>query len=317
MRDTSSCIVFVITTTRITRFFDRNIFILIYRYIINNWFRYSNWNFFLNSVRYNSSFNFFRIRVLSIFMNWLKSSFLCWSLLELNLNFFSVNGWLSNFLCVVNITRDINLLSSTSLLINSFFGNWGVINNLIFFLSPFNVNVFSLLNRLNVWLNNMLIRRNCISSNTNIILNFSISFDWSKSFFDGFSGQNLNISFNFFNCRLDDVTVVDNITRNINSLSSHLIFILNIHSNWTLINNFIFSLLILRSNLFDGLVNSWLYDNSLSGWFNNLFSYDSWFTSYSFCNNFWFSCDSLSDDFWFSLNALLLNLCVLEISLHV
>ena len=317
MRDTSGCMVFIITTTRITWFFNRNIFILIYRYIINNRFRYTNRDFFLNSVRYNSSLYTFRLRILSIFMNWLKCRFLSWSLLELYLNFFSINSWLCDSLCIIYVTWNINLLSSRSLLINSFFSKWSIINDLIFFLSPFNINIFSLLDRLNIWLSNVLIGRDGIRSDINIVLNFSFSFNRRKSFCNSFSGQNLNLSSNFFNCRLNNVAIVNNITRNINSLSSGLIFILNIHSNWVLVNNLVLLLLILRSNLFDGFVNGRLYDDSLSSWFNNLFSYDSWFTCNSFCNNFWLGSNSLSDDFWFCLYTLLHNLCVLEVILHV
>lgn len=121
MRDTSSSTVIIITTTWITWFINRYIFILINRYIINNRLRYSNRYFFLYSVWNNSSSDTFRLRILSIFMDWVKGSFLCRSLIKFNLNFFSINCWLSNVLFVINISWYINSLGSTSLLVNSFF----------------------------------------------------------------------------------------------------------------------------------------------------------------------------------------------------
>lgn len=111
--------------------------------------------------------------------------------------------------------------------------------------------------------------------------------------------------------------IINNITRYINSLSSSLIFVFNIHSNRFLIYELVLLLIILWSDLFDCFVNGWLNDYSLSSWFDYLFCYNSWFTNNSFCNNLWFCCNSLSDDFWFSLNSLLLNLCVLEHILHL
>lgn len=134
MRDTSSSTIIIITIIRFTRFVNRYIFILINRYIINNWLRNSDWNFFLYSVRNNSSSDTFRLRILSTFIDWLKSSFLSRSLIKFNLNFFSINCWLSDILFVVNISWYVNSLSSTSLLVNSFFSQWSIINNLIFFL---------------------------------------------------------------------------------------------------------------------------------------------------------------------------------------
>lgn len=134
MRDTSSSTIIIITIIRFTRFVNRYIFILINRYIINNWLRNSDWNFFLYSVRNNSSSDTFRLRILSTFIDWLKSSFLSRSLIKFNLNFFSINCWLSDVLFVVNISWYVNSLSSTSLLVNSFFSQWSIINNLIFFL---------------------------------------------------------------------------------------------------------------------------------------------------------------------------------------
>ena len=161
-----------------------------------------------------------------------------------------------------------------------------------------------------------MIGRYIVSFSLNIILNFSLSFNWTKCFFNSFRWLNLNISHDFLNSRFNNVLVINNITRYINSLSSTLIFVSNIHSNRFLFNDLILLLIILRSDLFDSFVNGRLNDNSLSSWFDNLFSYNSWFTNNSFSDDLWFSCNSLSDDFWFSLNSLLHNLCVLEHILH-
>ena len=310
MRDTSSGI--IITTTRITRLFNRYIFVLVDWNIIDNWFRYSNWNFFLNGVRYNGSFDTFRLRVLSSFVDWFKSGFLSWGLVELNLNFFSVDGWLNYLLGVVNITRNIDILNSVSLLVDGFFGNWSVVDYLVLFLFPSDVDVFSLLDWLDVRLGDILVSSDVISSSVDIVLNFSFSFNWTQSFFYSFSGQNLNVGFDFFDGGLDDITVVDNITRYVDSLGSLLSFVLSFHSDWSVGNILIFSLGILGSNLFDGFINRRLDDNSLSGGLNDLVGDNSGLTSYSFSNNLWLGSNSLGNDFGLSGYSFLHNLCVLE-----
>lgn len=162
-----------------------------------------------------------------------------------------------------------------------------------------------------------MIGRYIVSLHLNIILNFSLSFNWAKSFSYSFCRLNLDISFDFLNSRLDNVLIINNISWYLNSLSFSLVFVSNIHSYRFLINKLIFLLVILRSDLFDSFVNGWLNDYSLSSWLDYLFSYNSWFTNNSFCNNLWFSCNSLGDDFRFCLNSLLHNLCVLEHILHV
>ena len=162
-----------------------------------------------------------------------------------------------------------------------------------------------------------MIGRYIVCLDLNIILNFSLSFNRTKSFSYSFCRLNLDISFNFFYSRFNNVFIINNITRYINSLSLTLIFVFNIHSYRFLINKLIILIIILRSDLFDGFVNGWLNDYSLSSWLDYLFSYNSWFTNNSFCDNFRFGCNSLGYDSRFCLNSLLHNLCVLEHILHV
>ena len=134
----NSISVFVSTTTWVAWFFNRNIFIMINRNVINNWFRVSDWLFISYLIRNNSSGNSLGSAGLGWFNDFFISSFNCWGLLELNLNSFLVNCWSGDILFVVSVSWNIDSLRSRSGLVDWFSGDWISVNDLILSLSPIN-----------------------------------------------------------------------------------------------------------------------------------------------------------------------------------
>lgn len=317
VRDTSGSTVIIIATTRVARLFHGNVLILVNRDVVDNRLGNADWNFFLDGVRNNCSSDALGLRVLSVFVDGLEGGFFGGTLVEFDLHFFSVNRRLDDVLLVVNVTRDVNGLGSASLLVDSFFGQWGVVNDLVFFLQPFNIDVLSLLDGLDVRLGDVLVGWYVVGLGLDVVLDLSFSFNRAEGFSYSFSGLDLHVSQDFLDGGFNNVLVVNNISLDVNGLGSALGFVLYIHGDRVLVDDVVFLLVILRSDLFDGFVNGGLNNYSLSSWFDYLLSHNSRFADDSFSDDLWLGRNSLSDYFRFSSNPLLHNLCVLEHILHV
>ena len=145
------------TTTWVTWFFNRNIFILWYSNIIFNWSRYTNQLFIWNGV-WNIVMSY---SLVSCSLNWSSDNLICslhWGRwLDLNLNSLLINSWSNNSLFVVSISSYINSLISTSLLNNWLSGNWISINNFVRSIYKLNLNIFFLFNWLDISLSDILV----------------------------------------------------------------------------------------------------------------------------------------------------------------
>lgn len=104
---------------------------------------------------------------------------------------------------------------------------------------------------------------------------------------------------NFWN---NDVVIVNFISLNFDSLNRSFLSIFSVLSDRVFSNKRIFLFIEGWNELFDFGINLWLNYNSLSNWFDDIFSNYSWFTNNSFSNYFWCCCVSLCNYFWFDCN---------------
>ena len=107
------------------------------------------------------------------------------------------------------------------------------------------------------------------------------------------------------------IFIVDNISFNIVSSDRFGSFILSLSVDWLSDIKFIFKFVKLRSQNFFNSVNFRLDDNSLSGWFNNLFGDYSRLSDNSFSDYSWFGRNYLSDNLWFNSHFLCSHFSIL------
>ena len=140
-----------------------------------NWSRNSNGDFIFNCIRYDVSNNLMLMAVLSRFEYRMISGVIWCRLMEPYLYFFSINSWLYNFLLVVHIAWNTNILDSMSALVNRL-SCYGIqIGNMVMFLFPVYIDFLLLLYSLNIGLGNIFISWYCVVQSLRVILNIRYS----------------------------------------------------------------------------------------------------------------------------------------------
>ena len=94
----------------------------------------------------------------------LVGSILWLGLLNLNLDSLLVNSWSHDFLFIISVSLNINSLYSGSFLNDWFSGDWVSVDNSVWSILPLNVNLFFLVDWLNISLVDSFIGRKSVRS---------------------------------------------------------------------------------------------------------------------------------------------------------
>ncbi len=228
-------------------------------------------------------------------------------LLNLNLYLLLVNSWSDNSLFVVSVSRNIDSLSSRSVLLNLLSGDWISIDNLIRRVLVVDLNRLFFMNRLNVSLSNILISRKSVISDLWVVLNLSRSLNSRESSSNVLRRSDsdllLDSSYSWFN----EVTVDYLVSFNLYVFHGLFLLELGLSGNRVSVDNLVSLFDELWIDLFSNSGDGWLDNDFLSGWFNNLLSDNSWCSNDSFSNNLWFGRNSLGNDSWFNSNIFSLH----------